>query len=266
MEDVKKMMYQGNTNYLNNDYETKISYKNADYRNATAAILAQRTPHAAQRKKFQALSAKDAAIYADSLPVRKNWENIKDGIEKEILTAKFEQNPDIAKRLGNLEEQLYDGNPMHRNQADCLESLREQFRQEKPKRPGVYVTASLPEIRKGYTKVIDLNDAKDHGLNLGNKLEKLKQCMIEDGIFETEKDQEFIPAYLKRLKTKAAVNHLNTIWKDTARGTDSVLLISEDEDVRNVLASLLERAGCPVNRMDHIDTDPAYAENYFAKK
>ncbi len=257
------MQYTGNNNYLNNDYETKIVYKSANYRNATAAILAQKTPHNAQRKKFQNLTASEAKAYSDTLPIRKTWDAIKDDVEQEVLSAKFEQNPDIQKRLASLVDSLYDGYPSHKHQAEILEMLRQEYTPGKQKTPGVYVTDEIQPKTKGFTRILDLNKAEDHGLNLGKDLTEFKHTLTEAGTFEEKREEEFIPSYLKRLKTKDAVNHLNTIWKDTARGAESVLLISQDEDVRTVLATLLERAGCPVIHLDRTESVPAYADQYF---
>lgn len=102
--------FDGKYRFLSNFYNSDITFKNITYRNAEAAFHAQKV-FGEDRKQFANLNPSEAKKLGRRVPLRKDWEEVKDGIMYEIVQAKFEQNPVLTKWLlntGNAE--LIEGN------------------------------------------------------------------------------------------------------------------------------------------------------------
>lgn len=102
--------FDGKYRFLSNFYNSDITFKNITYKNAEAAFHAQKV-FGEDRKQFSNLNPSEAKKLGRRVPLRKDWEEVKDGIMQEIVQAKFEQNPVLAKWLLNTgDAKLIEGN------------------------------------------------------------------------------------------------------------------------------------------------------------
>lgn len=89
-----------NENYfLSNFYEAPVEYDGIVYQNNEAAFQAQKCINEAERRKFADLSPTAARNLGRKIPLRKDWEQVKIPIMREIVQAKFEQNPQLREML-----------------------------------------------------------------------------------------------------------------------------------------------------------------------
>jgi ribA/ribD-fused uncharacterized protein len=89
-----------NDNYfLSNFYECPVTYDGLTYRNNEAAFQAQKCINPKDREQFTILNSSEAKKLGRRVLLRKDWEDIKVQVMKEIVTAKFEQNEDLQQKL-----------------------------------------------------------------------------------------------------------------------------------------------------------------------
>ena len=89
-----------NDNYfLSNFYECPVTYDGLTYRNNESAFQAQKCINSKDREQFTTLNSSEAKKLGRRVVLRKDWENIKVQVMKEIVTAKFEQNEDLQQKL-----------------------------------------------------------------------------------------------------------------------------------------------------------------------
>ena len=89
-----------NDNYfLSNFYECPVTYDGLTYRNNESAFQAQKCINPKGREQFTTLNSSEAKKLGRRVLLRKDWEDIKVQVMKEIVTAKFEQNVDLQQKL-----------------------------------------------------------------------------------------------------------------------------------------------------------------------
>lgn len=89
-----------NDNYfLSNFYECPVTYDGLTYRNNESAFQAQKCINPKDREQFTTLNSSEAKKLGRRVVLRKDWEDIKVRVMKEIVTAKFEQNEDLQQKL-----------------------------------------------------------------------------------------------------------------------------------------------------------------------
>ena len=91
--------FRGEFFFLSNFYEAPVQYGGIVYQSNEAAFQAQKCANLTDRQKFAKLNPTEARHLGRSVPLRKDWEQIKISVMREIVKAKFEQNPDLAKKL-----------------------------------------------------------------------------------------------------------------------------------------------------------------------
>lgn len=91
--------FRGDFFFLSNFYEAPVQYDGIVYQNNEAAFQAQKCANPADRQKFAELNPTEARHLGRAIPLRKDWEQVKMSVMSEIVRAKFEQNPDLAKKL-----------------------------------------------------------------------------------------------------------------------------------------------------------------------
>ena len=96
--------FKGDYAFLNNFYEAPVEYRGRIYSNNEAAFQAQKTFDATLQQQFESLGPIEARNLGKSIPLRKDWEEVKDQIMYEICFAKFSQHPDLMDHL------VYTGN------------------------------------------------------------------------------------------------------------------------------------------------------------
>lgn len=85
--------------FLSNFYKCLVSYNDITYCNAEAAFQAQKTFDIDIRKQFSTMSPREAKKQGRKISLRKDWEDVKVDIMRDIVLAKFEQNPELLDKL-----------------------------------------------------------------------------------------------------------------------------------------------------------------------
>lgn len=91
--------FRNDNYYLSNFYECLVIYNGLIYRNNEAAFQAQKCINPKDREQFTTLNPSEAKKLGRRVLLRKDWEDIKVQVMKEIVTAKFEQNEDLQQKL-----------------------------------------------------------------------------------------------------------------------------------------------------------------------
>lgn len=103
--------FRGKYFFLSNFYEVPVVYEGIMYGSSEAAFQAQKCKDEKQRILFAYLKPSEAKERGRTIQLREDWEDIKFQIMYLIVYNKFDQNPELAKRL--LEtgaEELVEGN------------------------------------------------------------------------------------------------------------------------------------------------------------
>lgn len=104
--------FRGPYAFLSNFKEANIYIFDSMFRNAEAAYQSQKCPERAYR--FVGLSAAEAKTLGKTVPIRKNWDEIKVNVMRTVLLAKFRQNRRLAKQLLDTKDSLLiEGNTWH---------------------------------------------------------------------------------------------------------------------------------------------------------
>ena len=97
--------FRGKYFFLSNFYVRPIIYDGILYLNNEAAFQAQKCENYEDRKIFSLLNPKEAKKLGRHIDLRKDWEDIKINIMKEIVLTKFEQHHDLAMKLIKTEDE-----------------------------------------------------------------------------------------------------------------------------------------------------------------
>lgn len=101
--------FRGEYAFLSNFYQCKVPYMGRVFENAEAAFQAAKCPKIVD--DFVGLDPSRAKAKGRHVPLRSNWNAIKDRIMYDILMAKFTHNPDLrAKLLETGDQELQEGN------------------------------------------------------------------------------------------------------------------------------------------------------------
>ena len=85
--------------FLSNFHPSCIYYNNMKYQNAEAAFQGQKPEDLREREFYQNLLPSEAKSYGRRCKLRKDWENVKDQIMYDVVTAKFSQNYHLKQLL-----------------------------------------------------------------------------------------------------------------------------------------------------------------------
>lgn len=85
--------------FLSNFYEAPVKYDGISYQNNEAAFQAQKCANKADRQSFADLNPTEARYLGRKITLRKDWEQVKISLMREIVQAKFEQNPQLREML-----------------------------------------------------------------------------------------------------------------------------------------------------------------------
>ncbi len=103
--------FQNEYYFLSNFYEASVKYDGITYLNNEAAFQAQKVLAYEDKLPFANLNASEAKKLGRKVTLRKDWEQVKFKLMQEIVDAKFDQNPDLAEKLLNTnDEYLEEGN------------------------------------------------------------------------------------------------------------------------------------------------------------
>ena len=100
----------GDYSFLSNFYPCKINYNGSSYLNTEAAFQAQKTLDRDIQKQFTNLNPSQAKKLGRKIPLRKDWEEIKDTVMYEVCKVKFNI-PELKEKLiATQDAQLVEGN------------------------------------------------------------------------------------------------------------------------------------------------------------
>ena len=85
--------------FLSNFYDAPVIYDGISYRNSESAFQAQKCANKEERIQFANLNPSEAKHLGRRIPLRKDWESVKLTIMKDIVRAKFLQNPELLEQL-----------------------------------------------------------------------------------------------------------------------------------------------------------------------
>lgn len=91
--------FDGKNRYLSNFYEAPIEYNGLTYRNNEAAFQAQKVLDEKEREQFTELPPNLAKRLGRKIKLRKDWDDVKVDIMKDICRTKFETHPSLMDRL-----------------------------------------------------------------------------------------------------------------------------------------------------------------------
>lgn len=103
--------FDGEHFFLSNFYECPVHYGLFTFSSSEAAFQASKATSEELAKKFTKLTPNASKKLGRKIPLRSDWEEVKDTIMYQIVFAKFIQNPDLREKLlatGN--EELIEGN------------------------------------------------------------------------------------------------------------------------------------------------------------
>lgn len=87
--------------FLSNFYEVPVTYDGLTYQNNEAAFQAQKTLDEKEKRLFCTMNPSEAKKMGRKVTLRKDWEQIKVSIMRDLIEAKFEQNPELRDKLLN---------------------------------------------------------------------------------------------------------------------------------------------------------------------
>ena len=85
--------------FLSNFYEVPVKYDGIIYQNNEAAFQAAKVLTIEERMQFANLNPSEAKKLGRKVTLRKDWEDIKMQVMKDIVMAKFTQNEDLYEKL-----------------------------------------------------------------------------------------------------------------------------------------------------------------------
>lgn len=91
--------FRGEYYFLSNFYMATVVYEGISYSNTEAAFQAQKCENYEDRKLFSGLSPSDAKKKGRHIRLRKDWEEVKYKCMYAIVSEKFKQNAELAKKL-----------------------------------------------------------------------------------------------------------------------------------------------------------------------
>lgn len=105
--------FRGKNYFLSNFYEVPVTYKGITYRNNEAAFQAQKVRDFEKQKEFSNLNPSEVKKKGRHVKLRKDvdWDSVKTGFMRDIVSEKFNQNKDLKiKLLATGDKHLEEGN------------------------------------------------------------------------------------------------------------------------------------------------------------
>lgn len=91
--------FDGKYRFLSNFYNAPITYNGIMFSNSEAAFQSAKTTDASVQALFKTLDASQAKRLGRRIQLRDDWEHVKYDVMYEVCKTKFDQNPELKKRL-----------------------------------------------------------------------------------------------------------------------------------------------------------------------
>ena len=102
--------FAGKYAFLSNFYMVYVDYEGLTYTSSEAAFQAAKTFDLEEKKRFADMSPKEVKRAGRRIPLREDWEEVKDDVMYAVCKEKF-RNPDLRDRLlATGDEELVEGN------------------------------------------------------------------------------------------------------------------------------------------------------------
>lgn len=89
--------FRGEYEFLSNFYKVPVTYMGLTFTSSEAAFQAAKCP--ARAAEFCDVSPRTAKRMGKRVPLRSDWEQVKLHVMYDVCKAKFEQNPDLKRKL-----------------------------------------------------------------------------------------------------------------------------------------------------------------------
>lgn len=91
--------FRGKHFFLSNFYPCKVEVDGLVFSNAEAAFQSAKTTDPELRRQFCNLSGADAKRFGRRVPLRPDWDRVKDDVMYRVIRAKFAQNSELTRAL-----------------------------------------------------------------------------------------------------------------------------------------------------------------------
>lgn len=91
--------FRGDYFFLSNFYDAPVEYNGLIYQNNEAAFQAQKCRYEEDRKAFTEMNGSEAKKAGRRVSLRSDWETVKIQVMRELVLAKFTQNPELRDEL-----------------------------------------------------------------------------------------------------------------------------------------------------------------------
>ena len=103
--------FRGKYGFLSNMYKCPVKFDGVEYSCSESAFQAQKCAYNVDKAEFKNLDGVEAKKLGRKVTLRSDWEKVKKDVMFEIVSAKFSQHPDLAKKLvATGDKQLVEGN------------------------------------------------------------------------------------------------------------------------------------------------------------
>lgn len=94
-------------------YPCRVQYKGTEYSCSESAFQAQKCTKESEKRLFIGINGFEAKKIGRKVSLQSDWESKKLSIMEEVVQAKFEQHPDLAKKLAKIEGVIQEENSWH---------------------------------------------------------------------------------------------------------------------------------------------------------
>ena len=103
--------FRGEFHWLSNFYSCSVHYEGLTFGNTEAAFQAAKCLDMKERERFFSLSGGQAKRLGKRVELRPDWNDIRIDVMREVLRAKFGQNPELREKLiATGDAELIEGN------------------------------------------------------------------------------------------------------------------------------------------------------------
>ena len=95
----KIQMFDGEYAFLSNFYKCPVTFKGRTFTSSEAAYHAEKCAKELDKDNFVGIDPDASKKLGRKIDLRTDWEDVKEQIMFEIVTAKFDQNPELAAKL-----------------------------------------------------------------------------------------------------------------------------------------------------------------------
>lgn len=93
------MEFRGDNRYLSNFFPASFVWNNTLWPNAEVAYQAAKATSAEDALSFMSLTAGQAKRHGREIKIREDWDEVKFDLMRDIVRAKFVQNPELRDKL-----------------------------------------------------------------------------------------------------------------------------------------------------------------------